>query len=288
MRLRLAVALLESYLFEIMKSEYSGKGFELYCGDCLEVLERLPEQSVDLVFADPPYNLSNDGFTCHSGRMVSVNKGDWDKSKGFEEDVDFHEAWILACKRLMKPDASIWISGTYHSIYICGFLLQKHRFKLLNDIAWFKPNASPNLSGRYFTASHETLLWARLGESARHTFNYREMKEGDFPEDQLKRPGRQMRSVWSIPTTPKSEKALGRHPTQKPLRLLHRVIQAATVAGDVVLDPFVGSGSAGVAALSLDRNFVGIDTDPAYLAYANARMSAISTQGDSKNVEIKG
>lgn len=244
----------------------------MYLGDCLEVLETLPAASVDLVFADPPYNLSNDGFTCQNGRMVSVNKADWDKSRGFEEDLEFHEAWIRACKRIMKPDASLWISGTYHSIYSCGYLLQKHRFKILNDITWFKPNASPNLSCRYFTASHETLLWARLGEKARHTFNYEAMKNGDFPEDALKRPNRQMRSVWSMPTTPRREKTFGVHPTQKPLRLLERIIEASSNIGDLVLDPFVGSGTTGLAAINLGRRFIGIDTDAAYLDIARKRM----------------
>ena len=129
--------------------------------DCLEVLERLPDESIDMIFADPPYMLSNDGFTCQNGRMVSVNKGKWDKSSGLETDMEFHNAWIAACRRVLKPEGTIWISGTYHSIYQCGYLLQKNNFHILNDIAWFKPNAAPNLSCRFFTASHETLIWAR-------------------------------------------------------------------------------------------------------------------------------
>lgn len=256
-----------------MKADLQGPSYRLYTGDCLEVLAALPEASIDLIFADPPYNLSNDGITCHNGRMVSVNKADWDKSSGFEVDVDFHEAWILACKRVMKPDASLWISGTYHSIYTCGFLLHKHRFKLLNDITWFKPNASPNLSCRYFTASHETLLWARPNKNSKHTFNYNEMKHGDYPEDTLKKPGKQMRSVWSIPSTPKGEKALGRHPTQKPERLLERIILASSNRGDLVLDPFSGSGTTGVAAIKHSRRFIGIDTETAYNRIAAARLN---------------
>lgn len=259
-----------------MKSEY-----ELYQGDCLEVLEKLPAESVDLVFADPPYNLSNDGFTCQNGKMVSVNKAEWDKSKGFEGDAAFHEAWILACRRVMKPNASLWISGTYHSIYTCGHLLQRHGFKILNDIVWFKPNASPNLSCRYFTASHETLLWTRLGEQAKHVFNYEAMKNGEFPEDSLKRPERQMRSVWSIPTAPRSEKTHGAHPTQKPLRLLERIIEASSNAGDLVLDPFVGSGTTGVAALRLGRRFWGIDMSREYLSLAQSRMEEQSDEAEA-------
>lgn len=255
-----------------MRADYESPAYALYTGDCLEVMASMPEASVDLVFADPPYNLSNNGMSCQNGRMVSVNKGRWDKSKGFEGDVDFHEAWILACKRVMKPDASLWVSGTYHSIYICGFLLQKHRFKLLNDIAWFKPNASPNLSCRYFTASHETLLWARLSEKSRHTFNYTAMKLGEFPEDPIKKPSKQMRSVWSIPSTPKSEKTHGRHPTQKPERLLERVIMASSSPGDLVLDPFAGSATTGVAAINLGRRFAGIETEPTYTQWAADRL----------------
>lgn len=259
-----------------MKVELEGRAYSLFTGDCLEVLAVLPEASVDLIFSDPPYNLSNDGITCQNGRMVSVNKAKWDKSEGFEADVNFHEAWILACKRVMKPDASLWISGTYHSIYICGFLLQKHGFKLLNDISWFKPNASPNLSCRYFTASHETLLWARLSAKARHTFNYDAMKNGDFPEDALKKTQRQMRSVWSIPTTPRSEKAYGKHPTQKPERLLERIVLATSNEGDLVLDPFVGSGTTGLAAIKHGRRFIGIDTEAAYIRLAEERLGRIA------------
>lgn len=258
-----------------MKADVEEASFRLYTGDCLEVLASLPEASVDLVFADPPYNLSNDGITCQNGRMVSVNKAEWDRSKGFEVDVDFHEAWILACKRVMKPDASLWISGTYHSIYVCGFLLQRNRFKLLNDIVWFKPNASPNLACRYFTASHETLLWACKTEKARHTFHYDSMKHGDFPEDPMKKPNRQMRSVWSIPSAPKGEKKHGKHPTQKPERLLERIVLASTNRGDLVLDPFAGSGTTGVAARRHGRRFVGIDREATYTRLAAMRIAAV-------------
>ncbi len=133
----------------------------LYVGDCLEVLPCFPDNYVDMIFADPPYMLSNNGITCFAGKMVSVNKGKWDKSKGFENDLLFHETWLKECRRVLKPEGTIWISGTLHSIYQCGYLLQKLNFHLLNDIAWFKPNAAPNLSCTVFAHSHETLLWAR-------------------------------------------------------------------------------------------------------------------------------
>ncbi|MDR2786084.1 MAG: site-specific DNA-methyltransferase, partial [Treponema sp.] len=150
----------------------------LFNDDCLKILSLLPDNSIDVVFADPPYMLSNNGFTCQNGRMVSVNKGRWDKSGGFNNDTNFHDEWIRACRRVLKPEGTIWVSGTYHSIYQCGYLLQKNDFHILNDIAWFKPNASPNLSCRFFTASHETLIWARKDAGARHVFNYGAMKNG--------------------------------------------------------------------------------------------------------------
>ena len=145
----------------ILEPYYEDNVNTIFNIDCLEVLERIPDESIDMIFADPPYMLSNDGFTCQNGRMVSVNKGKWDKSSGLETDMEFHNAWIAACRRVLKPEGTIWISGTYHSIYQCGYLLQKNNFHILNDIAWFKPNAAPNLSCRFFTASHETLIWVR-------------------------------------------------------------------------------------------------------------------------------
>ncbi len=239
--------------------------FTLYHGDCREVLRKFPDNHFDMIFADPPYNLSNGGFTVHAGRMVSVNKGDWDKSRGVEGDFKFHLSWIDACRRVLKPEGTIWISGTYHSIYQCGFALQKLEFKILNDIAWFKPNASPNLSGRYFTASHETLLWARKSEIARHTFNYSEMKNGHWPGDFIKKTGKQMRSVWAIGTPKNGEKIFGKHPTQKPLDLLNRIVLASTKKNDLILDPFTGSSTTGLAAAEFGRKFVGIDSEKSFL-----------------------
>jgi len=241
---------------------YYSENFSLFNGNCLEIISSLQSNSIDMIFADPPYMLSNDGITCRSGAMASVNKGKWDKSGGFGYDTEFHEAWIAACRKVLKPHGTIWISGTYHSIYQCGYLLQKLDYHLLNDIAWFKPNASPNLSCRFFTASHETLLWARKDKNAKHVFNYEEMKNGEFPEDSLKKPGLQMRSVWSIPATPQTEKSFGKHPTQKPLALLKRIIAASTNPGAVILDPFNGSGTTGIAVLSLHkRSYIGIEMD---------------------------
>ena len=249
--------ILETYFKEI--------GLRLFLGDVIETLNQLPEESIDLMFADPPYNLSNDGFTCHAGKRVSVNKGKWDKSKGIEEDFEFHYNWIEACKRVLKSNGSLWISGTYHSIYACGFALQKQGWHTINDICWFKPNAAPNLSCRMFTASHETLIWARKDKKSKHTFNYDVMKNGNWSEDFIKKPGKQMRSVWAINTPKNGEKKYGKHPTQKPEALLERIILSSSDEDNIVLDPFCGSATTGVAALRYNRRFVGIDLEQEYL-----------------------
>lgn len=136
-----------------MRKYYEKDNIQLILGDCIDVLDKITPESIDMIFADPPYMLSNGGITCQSGKVVSVNKGSWDKSKGFDEDLEFHIRWINACRRVLKPNGTIWISGTYHSVYACGYTLQKSNFKILNDICWYKPNASPNMTCRYFTAS---------------------------------------------------------------------------------------------------------------------------------------
>jgi site-specific DNA-methyltransferase (adenine-specific) len=207
--------------------------------------------------------------------MVSVKKGEWDLSNGFQKDFNFHLEWIKECRRVLKPQGTIWISGTYHSIYQCGFILQNTKYHILNDISWFKPNAAPNLSCRFFTASHETLIWARKEKKTKHTFNYQEMKNGNWTEDEFKKPYLQMRSVWSVGTPKKEEKQFGKHPTQKPLDLLKRIILASTKEGDIVLDPFTGSSTTGVAANLYKRNFVGIDSDKNYLNLSLQRLNAL-------------
>ncbi len=258
-----------------MTKYYERENIKLFKGDCLKVLETIPENTVDMIFADPPYMLSNGGITCQAGKVVSVNKGDWDKSKGFDEDLEFHIRWINACRRVLKPNGTIWISGTYHSIYACGYALQKSNFKILNDICWYKPNASPNMTCRYFTASHETLLWAKKEEKAKHTFNYETMKNGSWGNDKIKKPNKQMRSVWEIPTTKASEKTFGKHPTQKPLELLRRIILASTNKNDLILDPFTGSSTTGIMALGLERKFIGIDIEKEYLDLSIKRFEEV-------------
>lgn len=249
-----------------MKIYYKTPGVRLFNGDAVEVLDKLPDKSVDLIFADPPYNLSNDGFSCHAGKRVNVNKGEWDKSRGIEKDYEFHYNWIQACCRVLKDNGSLWVSGTYHSIYACGFALQRQGWHLLNEICWYKPNAAPNLACRMFAASHETLLWARKTKKAKHKFNYQLMKKTEWAGDFIKKPDKQMRSVWAINTPKNGEKKYGKHPTQKPESLLERLVLACTNENDIVLDPFCGSGTTGVVALRNGRNFVGIDFEKEYLS----------------------
>lgn len=256
---------------------FKESNFTLYQANCLDVLASMEESSVDMIFADPPYLLSNGGFTVHAGKQVSVNKGDWDKSKGLKKDFEFQLEWIRAARRVLKPSGTIWISGTYHSIYQCGFALQVVGFHVLNDVAWFKPNASPNLSCRFFTASHETLIWARKDKKAKHVFNYDLMKNGTWPEDALKKEGMQMRSVWSMGTPKPPEKKFGKHPTQKPEDLLRRIILASTNKNDLVLDPFTGSSTTGIVALKNGRKFIGIDTEKKYLDLSVKRFNDLVT-----------
>jgi site-specific DNA-methyltransferase (adenine-specific) len=249
----------------------------LYEGDCLNVIPTLPDRSIDMIFADPPYNLSNGGITCQAGRMVSVNKGEWDKSQGIEQDHAFALQWLEVCRQVLKDDGTIWVSGTMHNIYSVGFALQQLGYKLLNEICWFKPNASPNLSTRYFTHSHETVIWAAKSQKSRHKFNYDIMKQLAG--------GKQMRSlwmdieledkpqdIWPISTPSKPEKIFGKHPTQKPLALLERIILASTDLRDIILDPFTGSSTTGIAAVRLGRRFIGIDTNTEYLDLSVKRL----------------
>lgn len=260
-------------------ADIEGRDYALYNSESIALLERLPLESVDLVFADPPYNLSNNGTTCHAGKRALVNKGEWDASQGIENDFKFHMDWIRACRRILKPSGTIWISGTYHSIYSCGYALQKQNWHLLNDVIWYKPNAAPNLACRMFTASHETLLWAKKSKEASHYFDYSAMKTSKSEDDVFKKEDKQMRSVWALSTPGKAEKKFGKHPTQKPLALLERIIVASCPKGGIVLDPFCGSGTTGVAALKHGRKFIGIDSQREYLeALAARRLSEVAGQ----------
>lgn len=261
-----------------LKPYFQKNNFTLFLGDSLGLLKKFPKNYFDMIFADPPYHLSNDGITVHAGRMVSVNKGKWDRSKGVREDYRFHEKWLRGCKRVLKDNGTIWISGTYHSIYACGFALQKLGYHILNDICWYKTNAPPNISCRYFTASHETLIWARKNEEVKHKFNYNLAKDADWGKDFFKKSGKQMRSVWAIGTPKKSEKKFGKHPTQKPLELLKRIVLTSTEEGDLILDPFSGSSTTGLAAYLNVRGFIGIDNKKRYLNLSKKRFLDIQKQ----------
>ena len=243
-------------------------GIFLCEGDSLAVLDQItaqhPDGVFDAIFADPPYFLSNGGMTCKSGRMVKVDKGAWDKSRGAESNHDYNREWLSRCQRTLKPNGTIWISGTQHVIFSVGFALQQLGFKLLNTITWEKPNPPPNLSCRYFTHSTETILWAAKNEHSKHTFNYAAMREANG--------GRQMKSVWRMKAPMKVEKTHGRHPTQKPLELVERCLFASTNPGDLVCDPFLGSGTTGVASARHGRRFAGIEMSAAYIETARKRV----------------
>ncbi|MFZ0819515.1 MAG: site-specific DNA-methyltransferase [Candidatus Acidiferrales bacterium] len=238
----------------------------LFHGDCLQILAAMPADCVDLIFADPPYFLSNGGITCHAGKMVSVNKGAWDRSRGPEENHEFNRAWLAAAQRVLKPNGSIWVSGTSHVIHSVGFAMQQLGFKLLNDISWVKPNPPPNLSCRYFTHATETIIWAAKNKNSRHTFNYKLMRELNA--------GKQMKSVWTIPPPETWEKRFGKHPTQKPVALLDRILRASSNEGDLVLDPFAGSGTTILAALRLRRFTIGVEFEDSSLGLALSRVVA--------------
>ncbi len=242
---------------------------KILLGDSFQILPMLKEKSVDMIFADPPYFLSNDGISCRGGKMVSVNKGSWDKISQAENPVEakheFNRRWIALCRRLLKPDGSIWISGTLHNIYSVGMALEQEGFKIINNITWQKTNPPPNLACRCFTHSTETVLWAQLADKkARHYFNYELMKEQND--------GKQMKDVWTGSLTRPSEKVFGKHPTQKPEYLLERIVEASTRKWDLVLDPFCGSGTTGVAAMRHDRYFLGIEQEKDYLDITKQRL----------------
>ncbi|GMV37607.1 MAG: methyltransferase [Fimbriimonadales bacterium] len=244
---------------------WEAKTVRLFLGDSLSLLSGFPPETFDLIFADPPYFLSSGGTTCHAGRMVSVDKGAWDKPPPPEQIHEFNVEWLRLCKRVLKPDGTIWVSGTLHNIYSVGYAMQTLGLRILNDIAWFKVNPPPNLGCRCFAHATETILWASKGKRAKHTFNYEEMKRANG--------NRQMQSLWHIPPPGPGEKRYGKHPTQKPEALLSRIIAASSLPGGFVLDPFCGSGTTGVACVRLGRVFVGIELERDYIDVAKQRIS---------------
>ncbi|MBR0487665.1 MAG: site-specific DNA-methyltransferase [Treponema sp.] len=243
------------------------KDFTLAQGNCLELLPNIDFQ-FDMIFADPPYFLSNGGISVQSGKQVSVNKGDWDKSQGFEKDNDFNRQWISLCRDKLKKDGTIWISGTYHNIFSVAQMLNELNFRILNVITWAKTNPPPNLSCRFFTHSTEFIIWARKEKRTPHYFNYDLMKSING--------GTQMRDVWSLPAIAKWEKSCGKHPTQKPLPLLGRIILASTKENAWILDPFSGSATTGIAASLLNRRFLGLDQEESFLGLSKKRREEIN------------
>ena len=237
----------------------------LYQADALELLRRMRDESVDMIFADPPYFLSNGGITCVGGKMVRVDKGGWDKSQGIVGDHNFNLLWLDQCRRVLKPNGTIWVTGTSHNIHSVGYGLQVLNYKILNDIAWYKVNPPPNLACRYFTHATETILWAAKSAKSKHVFHYGLMREENG--------GSQMQSLWQILPPGPDEKRHGKHPTQKPEALLCRVVAASSNPSDLVLDPFCGSATTGVACARLGRRFIGIDRESEYLLLAAKRLA---------------
>ncbi|HEY9218652.1 MAG TPA: site-specific DNA-methyltransferase [Phenylobacterium sp.] len=246
----------------------------IICGDCIEELKKLPDRSVDLVFADPPYNLQLGGDLLRpDNSKVDAVDDDWDRFDSFAAYDAFTKAWMAECRRVLKDDGALWVIGSYHNIFRVGATLQDLGFWILNDIVWRKANPMPNFKGTRFTNAHETLIWAAKSQGARrYTFNYDAMK---MANDEV-----QMRSDWTFPLCTgderlKDEAGAKAHPTQKPEALLHRVILASTKPGDVILDPFFGTGTTGAAAKRLGRRFVGLERDPAYVKLATARIARV-------------
>ena len=241
--------------------------FTLYQGDCMQVIEQLPDNSLDAIFADPPYFLSNGGISVQSGKQVCVDKGDWDKGGTPEHIYQFNKKWLSLCRPKLKDNGTIWISGTHHNIFVVQRCLQELGYKILNVITWQKSDPPPNLSCRYFNFSTELVIWARKHEKKPHKFNYETMKQLNG--------GSQMTDVWRIPAVGMWEKTCGKHPTQKALRLLYRIVLASTNEGDTILDPFAGSSTTGIAANLLGRKFIGIEQDKSFIELSKRRRELL-------------
>jgi modification methylase len=244
-------------------------------GDCVTELEKLPDRCVDLVFADPPYNLQLAGrLTRPDQSEVDAVDDAWDKFDDFAAYDAFTRAWLLACRRVLKPNGALWVIGSYHNIFRVGAILQDVGYWLLNDVVWRKSNPMPNFRGRRFTNAHETLIWASRERTTGYTFNYDALKEAND--------GLQMRSDWLFALCTGGERIRDgegkkAHPTQKPEALLHRIILASSKPGDVILDPFFGTGTSGAVAKRLGRHFIGVEREPAYVKVATARIAAVSS-----------
>lgn len=259
---------------------------QIYKKNCIDGMKVLPDDSVDLIVADPPYNLSKskklkmrntdklEGF----GGDWDITDENWDKMT-LDEYVQFTKEWVAECKRILKPTGSIWVFGSYHNIGLVNYVFQELDIEILNEIIWYKRNAFPNLTGRRFTASHESILWGHKGneKNRKYYFNYEASRDNDYPEDGLKKQGKQMRSVWDIPNNKKKDELKhGKHPTQKPERILKRMIELTSKEGDLVLDPFMGSGATAVVSKLLGRDYIGFELDEKYIDLANKKISDIA------------
>ncbi|MBQ9440257.1 MAG: site-specific DNA-methyltransferase [Paludibacteraceae bacterium] len=258
-----------------MAERYIFPDFVVLHGDCMERLKEIEDNSIDAIFADPPYFLSNGGISVHSGKQVCVDKGDWDKGGTAEHIYEFNRRWLALCRPKLKENGTIWISGTHHNIHVVMRCLQELGYKVLNTITWQKTDPPPNLSCKYFNFSTELIIWARKHEKKTHKFNYETMKQLNG--------GTQMTDVWRIPAVCSWEKLQGKHPTQKPLRLLYRIILASTNEGDTILDPFSGSGTTGIAANLLGRKYVGIEQDKSFVELSLNRHQVL----DDANTRAK-
>lgn len=252
--------------------------FTLLQGDTFKLLPQF-DFHFDMIFADPPYFLSNGGISVQSGKVVSVNKGMWDKSQGFSADNDFHYRWIQLCRDKLKENGTIWISGTYHNIFSVAQALTELGFKILNVITWEKTNPPPNVSCRYFTYSTEFIIWARKHPKVPHFYNYKLMKAING--------GKQMRDVWRLPAIARWEKSCGKHPTQKPLALLTRIILASTQEHAWILDPFAGASTTGIAASLSGRRFLGIEQSPEFAEISKQRREELENPITRMNYQSK-
>ena len=260
-----------------IKATYSD--FTILNGDCMQSLRDIEDNSIDAIFADPPYFLSNGGISVQSGKQVCVDKGDWDKGGTPEYIYEFNRNWLSLCRSKLKDDGTIWISGTHHNIHVVMRCLQELGYKVLNTITWQKTDPPPNLSCKYFNFSTELIIWARKHEKKTHKFNYETMKQLNG--------GTQMTDVWRIPAVGRWEKNHGKHPTQKTLRLLYRIILASTNEGDTILDPFSGSGTTGIAANLLGRKYIGIEQDKKFVELSLSRRSALENPEERKSLYEK-
>lgn len=250
------------------KVYYEEKNIKLIHDDTFDFMKKIKEESIDVIFADPPYFLSNGGISNSGGKAVLVDKGEWDKASSLKEKHEFNRKWIKLARKILKDNGTIWISGTMHNIYSVGMALEQEGFKILNNITWQKTNPAPNLSCKYFTHSTETILWARKNNpTSKHYYNYELMRKING--------GKQMKDVWTGSLTRQIEKKMGKHPTQKPEYLLERILLASTKENDLVLDPFLGSGTTGVVCKRLNRKFIGIDNNSEYLDIAVRRIKDV-------------